>query len=242
MWTGPAPRRALALLRETGLLRAALPEVDALAGVAQPPDTHPEGDVLVHTGLLLDRLPERADPVLAWGAVLHDVGKPATAESKAGRITFHRHEHVGAEIADTIARRLRFSNEWRDATVALVREHMRFFASPAMRASTLKRFLRAPGFDRQLALHRADLLASSGDLATWEFCRDQLAALPPEQLRPAPLLRGEDVIALGVPRGPQVGQVLRALEDAQLEGRIATRDDAVALVATLLASGGELQS
>ncbi|MCI0671268.1 MAG: HDIG domain-containing protein, partial [Myxococcaceae bacterium] len=188
-------------------------------------------DVLTHTGLLLERLPERTDPALGWGALLHDVGKPATARAEGGRISFHRHEHVGAEMADAIARRLRFANELREAVVGLVGGHMRFFSAPAMRPSTLKRFLRTPEFPQALALHRADLLASSGDLATWEFCRDQLAALPPEQLHPVPLLRGEDVIALGVPRGPRVGEVLRALEDAQLEGRVASREAAVALVA-----------
>lgn len=233
MWTGPDPKRALDLLGATGLLAHVLPEVAALAGVAQPPDRHPEGDVLQHTALILDALPAERDAVLGWAALLHDIGKPGTAEVKQGRITFHRHESVGAEMAGAVARRLHFSNDARDGVVALVADHMKFFAAPDMSQSTLKRFLRSDRFDAKLALHKADLEASNGDLATWAFCRDRLALLTPERLRPDPLLTGDDVLALGVARGPRIGEILHAVEDAQLDGDVSTRAQALALAKLL---------
>ncbi len=236
MLTGPDAGRALDLLEETGLLRATLPEVAALRGVAQPPDVHPEGDVLAHTRLLLSKLPPDPAPALAWGALLHDIGKPATlARSGEGRISFHGHEEVGARMADAIAERLRFSRADRERVVGLVEGHMKFFAAPAMRAATLKRFLAGSGFAELLELHRLDVLASNGDLRTWEFCREALARLGEAGIRPAPLLRGEDVLQLGVPRGPRVGEILRAVEEAQLEGTVTTREEAEALARRLAA-------
>jgi poly(A) polymerase len=231
MWAGPDPARALGLCHETGLLGAVLPEVAALHGVPQPPDRHPEGDVLTHTRLALAALPADRSAILAWGTLLHDIGKPATlSRGTDGRIHFLRHDEVGATMVEALADRLRFSRHLREGVVALVRHHLRFFDAPRMRAATLKRFLREPGFAEMLALHRADVLASLGDLSTHEYCARALAANPPEVLRPPPLLRGEDVIGLGVPRGPKVGEALAALEEAQLEGVVSTRSAAEALV------------
>jgi poly(A) polymerase len=233
MWTGPDPKRALELLHATGLLLHVLPEVAALDGVEQPPDKHPEGDVLTHTGLMLAALPEERDAVLGWAAVLHDIGKPDTKGEKHGRITFHRHESVGAEMAGAIAKRLHFSNDQRSGVVALVADHMKFFATPTMHTSTLKKFLRSDRFDAKLELHLADLKSSNGDLTTYEYCRDALKLMTPERLRPPALLTGDDVIALGVARGPRIGQILAAVENAQLEGDVITRDQAMAFAKLL---------
>ncbi len=234
MIAGPDPGRALDLLEQTGLLRASLPEVAALRGVAQPPDVHPEGDVLAHTRLLLSKLPPDPAPTLAWGALLHDVGKPATlARSGEGRISFHGHEQEGARLAEGIAVRFRFSREARERMVALVGDHMKFFSAPSMRTATLKRFLATANFAELLELHRLDVLASNGDLRTWEFCRDALDRLGEAGIRPPPLLRGDEVLALGIPRGPRVGEILRAVEDAQLEGTVTTREEALALARKL---------
>jgi poly(A) polymerase len=224
--TGPAPGRGLSLLEETGLLRVVLPEVADLAGVEQPPQYHPEGDVLTHTRLLFDHL-EAPSPELAMGALLHDVGKAPTIVHAPDRIRFPRHARVGAEMADEIARRLRFSNDSRERIVALVENHMRFMDIRNMKTSTLKRFLRLESFDEHLALHRADCLSSHRNLDNWDFARERLRELGEEQLRPARLVGGRDLMALGWPPGPGLGRELAKLEELQLEGSISTREEAL---------------
>ncbi|MGQ0720114.1 MAG: CCA tRNA nucleotidyltransferase [Candidatus Eiseniibacteriota bacterium] len=225
--TGPAPARGLELLHECGLLRVVLPDIAALEGVPQPPEFHPEGDVLTHTVLLLRHL-RSASPTLALGALLHDVGKPATFVRGPDRIRFPDHARVGAEMADGICRELRLSNESRERVVDLVAQHMRFLDAQKMKTSTLKRFLRMPYFDEHLELHRADCLASHGKLDNWEFVCWRLAEYGGEELRPARLLGGGDLLALGYQEGPAVGAELRALEELQLAGEITTREEALA--------------
>jgi poly(A) polymerase len=224
--TGPDPARGLELLEETGLLEVLLPEVARMRGVEQPPEFHPEGDVWTHTVLLFHHL-ESPGPALAWGALLHDVGKPPTFRRDADRIRFPSHARVGAEIADGIARRLRMSNELREAIVALVDQHMRFLDVRDMKASTLKRFLRQDAFDDHLALHRADCLASNGNLENWEHALARREELGEEQLRPPRLVTGDDLIALGWEPGPALGAELRKLEEMQLEGELGTREEAL---------------
>ena len=258
-------RHGFELLYDLGLLAQVLPEAVRLRGVAQPPEFHPEGDVWTHTLLLLknlgatgtDRVPhpfaassrkggtqaleqpsspaKPISPTLAWGALLHDIGKPATYQPAnpaipGSRIRFHGHVEAGVRIAETILARLRFSNDAAAQILALVRNHMRFGDVLQMKQSTLKHFLRLPHFDEHLALHRLDALASHGDLACYNFAREQFEAEPAPDLRPAPLLTGRDLVAAGYRPSPQFKPMLALAEDAQLEGAITTREQALALV------------
>jgi len=223
-------RRAFLLLDESGLLKDVLPEISNMKGVEQPPEFHPEGDVFMHTLLLLDNLPNPCPPTLAWGALLHDVGKPATFRVAPDRIRFDNHVDVGVKIAEEVCERLRFSNHDAAQILALVDNHMRFGHVSRMKESTLKKFLRMPFFDEHLALHRADSLASHRNLSTYEFLRNKLTETPPENIRPAPLLTGDDLIAAGYKPGPMFREILEAVEDAQLEGRVPTHDAALEFV------------
>ena len=231
MLTEGHARRAFELLDRTGLLREVLPEISKLHGVAQPPEYHPEGDVWIHTLLLLEKLPAGASPTLAWGALLHDVGKPATFSHKPpDRIRFNGHVEVGVRIAHQILRRLRFSNEDCAQILALVENHMRFGDIEKMKESTLKRFFRLPHFDEHLELHRLDSLSSHGDLSLWEFAKRRREELPEEEVRPPLLVTGRDLIAAGYAPGPRFKEMLALAEDAQLEGRIHTTEEGLELI------------
>ena len=227
--TEGAARRGFELLEETGLLHAVLPEVAALKGVEQPPQFHPEGDVWIHTRLMIEQLPAGASPRLAWGILLHDVGKPATfksAKETGDRIRFDGHVDVGVQMAQDIARRLRFSNDDAEQIVALVANHMRFKDVEQMRASTLKRFVRLPRFEEHLELHRLDCLSSHRRLESYEFVRRTLAETPAEQIRPPRLLSGDDLLEMGYQPGPLFSEILRSVEDAQLEGQLRSGEEA----------------
>jgi len=230
MLTEGHARRAFLLLDESGLLKPTLPEISAMKGVEQPREFHPEGDVFVHTLLLLDNLPNPCPMTLAWGALLHDVGKPPTFRVALDRIRFDNHVEVSAKMAEEICRRLRFSNDETEQILALVDNHMRFGHVSRMKESTLKKFLRMPKFDEHLALHRADCLASHGNLSTYEFIRQKRAEIPAATMRPSPLVTGDDLIADGRVPGPKFREILNAVEDAQLEGRLFTRDAALEFV------------
>jgi poly(A) polymerase len=230
MLTEGHARRAFELLDETGLLAEVLPEVTKMKGVEQPPQFHPEGDVWTHTLLLLDQLEAGCPLTLAWGALLHDVGKPPTFRRAPDRIRFDGHVEVGVAMGAEICRRFRFSNEETRQILALIENHMRFADAARMKASTLKRFFRLESFDQHLALHRMDCLAASRNLEHWEFVRERFAAMPEEAVRPQPLITGRELIAAGYLPGAAFKQMLRAVEDAQLEGAIATADEAMALV------------
>jgi len=224
--TEGSARRGFTLLAETTLLARVLPEVEAMRGVAQSPDFHPEGDVFVHTLLLLDQLPAGASETLALGALLHDVGKPVSVGTHGGRITFYGHASVGARIAVETCRRLRRSRATWERVEYLVRNHLRLVQAPDMRLSTLKKMLRAEGFDELLVLARMDALASNRDLRHVEFCARRRAELGADEVRPPRLLDGHDLRALGYEPGPRVGRILRALEEAQLDGTVRTREEA----------------
>ena len=230
MLTEGQARRAFLLLDESGLLRHVLPEISAMKGVEQPAEFHPEGDVFVHTLLLLENLPRPCPLTLAWGALLHDVGKPPTFRVAPDRIRFDGHVEVGVKMAEEICRRLRFSNDETEQILALVDNHMRFGHATRMKESTLKKFLRMPGFDEHLALHRADSLASHRNLSTYEFIQQKRSEIPVEKMRPAPLVTGEDLIAQGHVPGPKFREILGAVEDAQLEGRLTAREAALEFV------------
>ena len=223
------PRQGFELLDQTGLLEEILPEVAAMKGVEQPPEYHPEGDVWVHTMLMLENLPADPPATLALGVLLHDVGKPPTFRV-AERIRFDGHVEVGMEIGQRILNRLHFSNEQTDQIIALIANHMRFSAVGRMRESTVKRLLRMPKFDEHLELHRLDCVSSHGGLDNYEFMRRKRNEVPPEQLRPPRILTGRDLIAAGYRPGPEFSKMLDAAEDAQLEGRVHTREEALALI------------
>ena len=230
MLTEGQARRAFELLDETGLLALVLPEVARMKGVEQPPQYHPEGDVWIHTLGLLAQLQEGCSMTLAWGALLHDVGKPPTFRRAPDRIRFDGHVDVGVAMAAEICRRFRFSNEETRQTLALVENHMRFADAERMKASTLKRFFRLDAFEEHLELHKMDCMAGSGNLDQWEFVRERWQAMPEETVRPKPLITGRELIAAGYVPGAQFKLMLRAVEDAQLEGTIATADEALGLV------------
>lgn len=222
-------RRAFELLRETKLLPHVLPEVAALEGVEQSPPYHPEGDVWVHTLLILGQLHEPTE-TLALGALLHDIAKPATQKRLDSRITFPGHCERGAEMAVTICQRLRRSRETWERVEFLVRQHLRHLQARDMRTATLKRFLLQDGIDELLELVRMDALASNGNLDAYQFCRAKLEEFRSQGFPPQPLLKGRDLIAAGYPPGPLLGQILRAVRDVQLEGELHTREEALGWV------------
>ena len=220
-------RRGFELLSETGLLEHVLPEVARMRGVAQSPDYHPEGDVLVHTLLLLGQLPAGVAETIALGALFHDVGKPSCAGVHDGRLTFYGHPAVGADMAVAICQRLRRSRAVWERVEYLVRNHLRLTQAPEMRLSTLKKMLREEGFDELLAVARMDALASNGNLTYVEFCERRRAELADEKdIRPPRLLGGDDLISLGYDPGPLFAEILGAVEEAQLEGEVRTRAEA----------------
>lgn len=230
MLTEGHARRAFELLDKTDLLVQVLPEISRMKGVQQPPQFHPEGDVFVHTLMLLEQLDPGCSMTLAWGALLHDVGKPPTFREAPDRIRFDGHVEVGVAIAADICRRFRFSNDETRQILALVDNHMRFADAPRMKASTLKRFFRLEDFPEHLALHRMDCMAAHRNLDIYNFVRERYESLPDQEVRPTPLLTGRELIAAGYEPGPAFKQILQAVEDAQLEGTISTPDQAMSLV------------
>jgi poly(A) polymerase len=231
--TEGAARRGFELLDETKLLPEILPEIARMKGVEQPPQFHPEGDVWIHTLMMLEQLKPGCSPTLAWGVLLHDVGKPPTFTPPSGpngRIRFDRHVEVGAKMAEEICRRLRFSNDDTAQIVALVANHLRFKDVSQMKLSTLKRFVRLNHFEEHLELHRLDCLSSHRNLSAYDFVQRFLAETPAEQVHPPRLLTGEDLKALGYSPGPRFKEILAALEDAQLNGTIHNREEALRLI------------
>jgi len=230
MLTEGRARRAFELLDATDLLVQVLPEVSRMKGVQQPPQFHPEGDVWIHTLMLLEQLEAGCPTTLAWGALLHDGGKPPTYREAPDRIRFDGHVDVGVAIGGEICRRFRFSNEETRQILALIQNHMRFADAPRMKASTLKRFFRLENFPEHLDLHRMDCMAAHRNLDIYEFVRERYESMAEEEVRPSPLLTGRDLIAAGYAPGPLFKEMLQTVEDAQLEGAITTPEGAMALV------------
>lgn len=222
-------RTGFELLDKSWLLSIVLPELAAMKGVRQPPQFHPEGDVWIHTLLMIEGLPSASSPTLAWGVLLHDVGKPPTfkpASQTGDRIRFDHHVDVGVRMAEAVCRRYRFSNEDTEQIVALVANHMRFGAVDQMKKSTLKRFVRLPHFEEHMELHRLDCLSSHRKLDSYETVQRFLAETPAEEVRPQRVLTGTDLGEMGYIPGPVFSEILRAVEDAQLEGQIGTKEEA----------------
>lgn len=225
-------RYGFELLDETGLLTEILPEIAAMKGVEQPPEFHPEGDVWKHTLLMLERM-KSPTPSLAMGVLLHDVGKPVTFRV-AERIRFDGHVEAGVQIARGILTRLRFSNEDAQQVIALVENHMKFKDVARMRESTLKRFLRLHNFEEHLELHRLDALSSNGILENYQFAASKRSEFGTEQIAPPRLVSGHDLMAAGFQPGPEFSRILHAIEDAQLEGRIQSKEEGLELARNLL--------
>jgi poly(A) polymerase len=240
--TEGAARRGFELLDETGLLEQLLPEVARMKGVEQPPQFHPEGDVWTHTLIMLGMLRAGTSPTLAWGVLLHDVGKPPTFTPPSGpngRIRFDEHAEVGTRMAEEICARFRFSNDDTAQIAGLVANHMRFKDATQMKPATLKRFVRLNEFDEHLELHRLDCSSSHGMLDNYEFVRHFIAETPPEEVRPPRLVTGDDLIALGYRPGPSFKAILEAIEEAQLDGKFSTREEALRMAEEAFSRTGE---
>ncbi len=228
--TEGAARRGFELLDETGLLGVVLPDLARMKGVEQPPQFHPEGDVWIHTRMMLEKLQTDCSPTLAWGVLLHDVGKPSTFAPATGlgtRIRFDGHVEVGTRMAERICRELRFSNDDTEQIETLVANHLRFKDVRQMRQATLKRFVRLPRFHEHLELHRLDCLASHGNLEAYDFVQQFLRETPPDQVHPPRLVTGDDLKSMGMSPGPRFKEILLAVEEAQLDGRFSDRESAL---------------
>ncbi|MFL6542696.1 MAG: CCA tRNA nucleotidyltransferase [Chthoniobacterales bacterium] len=229
IFLSPNRVRGWDLLDASGLMRAVLPEIEPMKGCEQPPQFHPEGDVFQHTRLMLQLLPDEVSVPLVWSVILHDVAKPPTATvDDTGRIRFSGHDRLGAEMTERIMERLRFSRAEIDATVEMVRQHMVFKDVPNMRVAKLKRFMARPTFTEELELHRVDCASSHAMLDNYEFLLRKREEFAKEPIIPPPLVRGDDLIALGMKPGPEFKQVLDEVETRQLEGTLRTRDEALA--------------
>jgi len=227
--------RGLDLLDQSGLLKNILPEVSQMHGCEQPPQFHPEGDVYVHTRLMLSLLPADVSPLLALSVLLHDIGKPVTYsfDEVDQRIRFNGHDQVGADMAAEILIRFRFSNEEIDTVVEAIRNHMVFKDTPNMRPARLRRFMGRQNFPLELELHRVDCLGSHGDLQTYDLLVNKQKEFENEPIIPPPLVTGRDLIALGLKPGPRFGEILEAVQTAQLDGEIKDRAAALRLLQTL---------
>ena len=231
IFRAPTRVRGFDLLDASGLMRVVLPELDACKGCEQPPQYHPEGDVFVHTRLMLSLLPEEVSAPLVFSVLLHDIGKPPTARvDENGRVRFNGHEHVGADMALKVMERLRFSRAEADAAVEAVRYHMAFKDVPQMRVAKLKRFMARPGFEDEMELHRVDCMGSHGFMENYHFLRAKQEEFAHEPLIPKPFVNGHDLITLGLPPGPRIGEILEATQVRQLEGAFADREAALAWV------------
>src|SRR5437868_8188649 len=240
IFTSPNRVRGWDLLDSSELMQAILPELDAMKGVLQPEQFHPEGDVFVHTRLMLSMLPEKVSVPLVFAVLFHDVAKPVTATvDKTGRIRFNEHDRIGAEMTEAIMRRLRFSGAEIEATVEMVRQHMVFKDAPKMRVAKLKRFMARPTFVDELELHRVDCQSSHRMLDNYEFLLRKREEFANEPIIPPPLVRGDDLIAFGLKPGPKFGEILEAVETRQLEGKLRTRDEALNWVKSHYSLGNE---
>ncbi len=235
--TSPRRRKGLQHLVETDLIRHFMPEVLPMIGCEQPPEWHPEGDVYTHTLIMLDMLAPDAPLELCLAVLMHDIAKPPcrTIDSDTGRIRFNGHDSLGANMADSILRRLRYPNHVIDAVVPMVARHMQFMNVQKMRVAKLKRFMAEPTFEQEMELHRVDCGSSNGFTDNYEFLRAKEAEFAAEPLIPPPLVTGRDLIKLGMQPGPHFKQILEAVQTEQLEGRILARDPALEYLQRLAA-------
>jgi poly(A) polymerase len=235
VFLSPHRARGWDLLDASGLMRAILPELEEMKGCAQPPQFHPEGDVFKHTRIMLELLPKEVSLPLVFSVLFHDIGKPPTSlVDGEGRIRFNGHDRIGAEMTEAVMERLRFSRAEIEATVEAVRQHMVFKDVPNMRVAKLKRFMARPTFEDELELHRVDCASSHQMMENYEFLQQKKEEFANEPIIPPPLVRGEDLIALGLKPGPKFGEILEAVETRQLEGALKSRDEALEWVKEFL--------
>ena len=228
IFLSPNRVRGWDLLDQSGLLRVVLPELEAMKGCLQPEQFHPEGDVFQHTRLMMELLPENVSVPLVFAVLLHDVAKPVTAKvDNTGRIRFNEHDRIGATMTESIMERLRFSRAEIDATVEMVRQHMVFKDVPKMRVAKLKRFMARPTFEEELELHRVDCASSHKMMDNYEFLLQKREEFANEPIIPPPLVRGDDLIAMGMKPGPKFSEILEAVETRQLEGTLKDREAAL---------------
>jgi poly(A) polymerase len=228
IFMSPQRVRGWDLLDASGLMGVILPELEAMKGCDQPPQFHPEGDVFIHTRIMLELLPEEASLPLVFSVLFHDIGKPPTSSvDETGRIRFNGHDRIGAEMTEVVMQRLRFSRAEIDATVEAVRQHMVFKDVPNMRVAKLKRFMARPTFADELELHRVDCESSHGMMDNYDFLREKREEFANEPIIPPPLVRGDDLLALGLKPGPKIGEILEAVETRQLEGALGSREEAL---------------
>lgn len=232
IFRSPSRVQGLDMLDASGLLAIILPEISNLHGCEQPPQFHPEGDVFVHTRLMLEMLPPFVPDSVFLSVLFHDIGKPATFsyDPTEDRIRFSGHDAIGAKMTLEVMQRFRFSNEEIERVVAAVANHMVFKDVTKMRVAKLKRFMARPDFDREIQLHRVDCASSHGDLSNIEFLKFKAEEFANEPLIPPPLITGKDLIGLGLKPSPLFKELLDTVETAQLENRISTRDEALQLV------------
>ena len=231
IFLSPRRSRGWDLLDASGLMASVLPELEAMKGCEQPPQFHPEGDVFKHTRIMLELLPAQASLPLILSVLFHDIGKPPTSKvDENGRIRFNGHDRVGAEMTEALMERLRFSRAEIEATVEAVRQHMVFKDVPKMRVAKLKRFMARPTFADEMELHRVDCVSSHGLLDNYEFLLQKREEFSREPIIPPPLVRGDDLLALGLKPGPKFGEILEAVETRQLEGEFVSREAALAWV------------
>ena len=226
MFTRSNAGLGLQLLSESGLLAQILPEIEVMKGVQQPPEYHPEGDVFIHTKMLMDQL-GHPSVVLAFGALLHDVGKPNTFSNEGGKIHFYNHPHIGVQIAEKLLTRLRFSNREIADILSCVENHMKFANVKEMRIGKLKQFVARENFGTELDLHKIDCLASHGKLELYHFLKEKVDEFKKEELRPKPILNGHDVMALGIQAGPIMKEILEEVYSLQLEKNFESKEDAL---------------
>jgi poly(A) polymerase len=245
-----APARGLVLLRESGLLEQILPELAATIDCEQSPEFHPEGSVFNHVRLMLEKMVQPSPPggssaasaseSLPWAVLLHDIAKPVTVERDAatGKVHFYGHETVGATLAEKILQRLRFPKKQTEEIVTCVRNHMQFKDVKQMRMATLRRLLLRETFPLELELHRLDCLGSFGDLTHYEFLVEQAEMLKQQPAIRPPLLKGNDLLALGLPRGKRIGELLQEVREKQLADELKTPEEARRWVKKQLAANG----
>jgi poly(A) polymerase len=230
IFTRPGAARGFVLLSDSGLMKEILPEIEAMKGVAQPENFHPEGDVFEHTRLLLEFFQFPVSTILALSALFHDAGKPRTSAIRKGRLTFYEHSEEGAKIAESVMKRLRFSNEDIAGVCQCIANHMKFMDVKKMRAGKLKQFISRPYFDEEMELHRIDCEASHGMLDNYEFLKEKIKEYAHLELKPKPFVNGNDLIAMGMTPGPVMKPILEELYELQLEGTHKTREEALAWV------------
>ena len=238
LFSPPHAARGLVLLRDSGLLEHVLPELAATVTCEQSPDFHPEGTVFEHLVLMLKKMPADTEPMLAWAVLLHDIAKPVTAsrDLETGSIHFYGHERIGAEMAEVILSRLRFPRKQIDDVVKAVRCHMQFKDALQMRKATLRRLLLRPTFPLELELHRLDCAGSHGRLDVYNFLVEQNQELSKKPELVPPLLKGTDLLAMGMKPGPRMGALLVELREKQLQEELKTPGEAREWVRTKLAA------